>query len=355
MNSHIPPSKDVAAPPRLTRFDAFPEALLEAPTGALWQHLPGPSLFFIPGRSEPPLFVSVLLHGNEDTGWRAIQTVLKRHHKSALPRAMLLFVGNIEAARANVRTLPDQEDYNRVWPGTARPDTPTAALMREVVDIARRSAPFASIDIHNNTGLNPHYGCVNRLDAAWLHLATLYSRTVVYFTQPHGVQSAAFAELCPAVTLECGKPGSGIEHAAAYVEACLHLAEFPAHPIRAQDIDLFHTIATVKVPDDVSFSFGGTEGDIEFPPDLDHLNFRELPAGAEFARLHGQRAPCLQAHADDGSDIGHTVFACSNGRIRLTRPLMPAMLTLDANIIRQDCLCYLMERLPLPPTSKAPA
>jgi hypothetical protein len=27
---------------------------------------------------------------------------------------------------------------------------------------------------------------------------------------------------------------------------------------------------------------------------------------------------------------------------------MPAMLTLDERIIRQDCLCYLMERYPLP-------
>ena len=25
--------------------------------------------------------------------------------------------------------------------------------------------------------------------------------------------------------------------------------------------------------------------------------------------------------------------------------MMPAMLTLDENIIRQDCLCYLMERM----------
>ena len=54
---------------------------------------------------------------------------------------------------------------------------------------------FASIDIHNNTGLNPHYGCVNRLDPPFLHLATLFSRIVVYFKRPLGVQSAAFASV----------------------------------------------------------------------------------------------------------------------------------------------------------------
>jgi hypothetical protein len=28
--------------------------------------------------------------------------------------------------------------------------------------------------------------------------------------------------------------------------------------------------------------------------------------------------------------------------------VMPAMLTRDERVIRQDCLCYLMERLPYP-------
>jgi hypothetical protein len=32
----------------------------------------------------------------------------------------------------------------------------------------------------------------------------------------------------------------------------------------------------------------------------------------------------------------------------LTKCLMPAMLTRDERVIRQDCLCYLMERLPYP-------
>jgi hypothetical protein len=33
----------------------------------------------------------------------------------------------------------------------------------------------------------------------------LFSRTVVYFQQPFGVQSAALATICPAVAVECGR------------------------------------------------------------------------------------------------------------------------------------------------------
>jgi hypothetical protein len=33
-----------------------------------------------------------------------------------------------------------------------------------------------------------------------------------------------------------------------------------------------------------------------------------------------------------------------DGKIRLRVPVMPSMLTLDERVVRQDCLCYLMER-----------
>ena len=35
-----------------------------------------------------------------------------------------------------------------------------------------------------------------------------------------------------------------------------------------------------------------------------------------------------------------------NGKVYLNRTLMPAMITLDKTIVRQDCLCYLLEDYP---------
>lgn len=340
----------------LTIHDRLPAGLLELDASRLHEMLSGPSLIHLPGRRSAPLFVSILLHGNEDTGWLAAREILRKYAHVPLPRALSLFIGNLAAARQGLRRLDEQPDYNRIWPdgetsihADARPEY---ALARSVVEAMRARGVFASIDIHNNTGLNPHYACINRLEPPWLHLATLFSRTVVYFTRPRGVQSAAFAEFCPAVTLECGKPGTGVAHAADYLDACLHLADFPSHPVHAQDIDLFHTIATVKVPDDIDFDFAPRANEIavglEFPADLDHLNFQELPAGTRLGRIYGRRELCLHAYDEAGIDIGREVFECHDAHIRLRRPLMPAMLTLDKQVIRQDCLCYLMERLPLP-------
>jgi len=334
----------------LKQYDSLPQSLLDLPAGRLHELLPGPSLIHLPGRRPEPLFVSVLLHGNEDTGWLAAQSVLKKFQSAELPRAMSLFIGNVEAARAGLRRLDHQPDYNRVWPGGEATQNAEGEVMRQVVYEMRRRGAFASIDIHNNTGLNPHYACVNRLDPHFLHLATLFSRIVVYFIRPQGVQSAAFAELCPSVTVECGKPGTpgSVEHAAAYIEACLHLSEFPAHPVAQHDIDLFHTVATVKVPEEVSFDFGVAAADISFVPELDHYNFRELSRGELLGHLAAGSQARLSVQDEQGEDVGARLFDYREGEITLRQVLMPAMLTRDERVIRQDCLCYLMERISLP-------
>lgn len=334
----------------LTQYETLPPGLLDLPASRLGEVLPGPALIHLPGRRQPPLFVSILLHGNEDTGWLAAQAVLKKYADSELPRALSLFIGNVDAARAGLRRLDGQPDYNRVWPGSEDAPTAESAMMQQVVDTMRTRGAFASLDIHNNTGLNPHYACVNSLEQHFLHLALLFSRIVVYFIRPLGVQSAAFAEWCPSVTVECGKPGNpeSVAHAAEFIEACLHLSEFPEHPVAPHDVDLFHTIATVKVPECASFGFNAAAADINFLPELDHFNFRELERGISLGQVGPGSAVRLQVVNEDGEDIGDRLFDYQQGEISLKQPLMPAMLTRDERVIRQDCLCYLMERLKTP-------
>ncbi len=328
----------------LTELDSLPEGLLACPASRLHEKLQGPTLIHLAGRQPRPLFVSVLLHGNEDTGWEAMRELLRRFQGRTLPRAMSLFIANVAAAREGVRHLDSQPDYNRVWKGYASPEH---EMMQQVLRAMAERKVFASIDIHNNTGLNPHYACINRLEHNFLHLATLFSRTVVYFIKPDSVQSMAFAGLCPAVTVECGKPGQphGTEHAMAFVEAALHLDHFPEHPVHESDYHLFHTMATVKVPGALTFGFDASESDLLFPPDLDQLNFRELPAGTRLAHVR-EDGMMLEARDERGQDVAQRYFHVDGNELRTRVPVMPSMLTLNEEVIRQDCLCYLMERMP---------
>jgi len=334
----------------LRHYEDLPAGLLEAEPTQLADVLGGPSLIHLPGRREQPLFVSVLLHGNETTGFLALQDLLLGYQDKELPRALSIFIGNVEAARDNLRRLAGQPDYNRVWPGSEYPDSPEKRMMEEVVDIMRTRQPFASVDVHNNTGINPHYACINRIDHRFMHLASLFSRTLVYFIRPAGVQSMAFASLCPALTVECGKVGqsAGEVHAQEFLDACLHLSQIPDHPVAAHDVDLFHTVATVRVPRAYSFGFGEQPVDICFIDDLDHLNFRELPAGTTLAQLDGVDELPLEVSDERGREVADRFFQVEGDMLRTTKAVMPSMFTLDERVIRQDCLGYLMERYPLP-------
>ena len=336
-----------AAAPQLSIMDEIPDGLLTCPADQIAQILPAPTLFRLKGRHGPPLFVSVLLHGNEHTGFDAIQRVLGHYAGRGLPRDMLLFIGNIAAAEQNLRTLPDQNDYNRVWPGTLIPEAREVPVMREVTRIAAEHKPFASIDIHNNTGFNPHYACLNRLDEPYLHLARLFSRTVVFYTQPVGVQSMAFSDICPAVTVECGKSGSetSIEHAAEFVSASLSLSHMPDHPVPPEDLDLMRTFAVVKVPETAQFSFDGSEADFRFREDLDHLNFSECEPGTTFGTLGMATDHRLDITPGWDGDLLESYFDYAGGEIRLSTDAVPAMLTLDPKAVRLDCLGYLMHRI----------
>lgn len=331
-------------------IDRIPDGLATVAQADLGTLFSGPTLMHLEGRKPERLFVTVLQHGNEDVGLRAVQNLLIRYRDRELPRSLSVFFANIEAARANQRRLPHQPDYNRVWPGGETETCLESEMMREVVDTMSRRPLFASVDLHNNIGLNPHYACINRTDNRFLQLATLFSRTVVYFTQPRGVQSMAFAALCPAVTLECGQAGNehGVNHATEFLDACLHLEHIPDHPVHDRDIDLFHTTAVVKVPAQVRLGIGNEDGDIVLIHDLEFFNFRELQPGTVFGTVKTARGDSLLVIDDQGQNRIDDYFEIEDGQLRLRRTVMPSMLTVNKTAIRQDCLCYFMERFPLP-------
>jgi succinylglutamate desuccinylase len=343
-------SVDLESKIMLRELDHIPPGLLELKAGELEAALGGPTLIHLPGRRQPGLFVSALMHGNEPVGWDAVRELLRRYQpgggEQPLPRALSVFIGNVSAAARGERHLQGQPDYNRIWPGCEAGDSPENRMMQRVVDTMAARGVFASVDLHNNTGLNPHYACVNVIDDRFLHLATMFGRMVVYFIRPCGVQSKAMAQLCPSVTLECGKVGQshGVEHAREYLEAVLHLSEHPVHPVAEHDIDLLHTVATVKVKEGVGFGFGDANADICFLADLDHLNFRELPRGTILGTLAPGVGLGLEIYDEQGREVSEQYFLADENELRLRNAVIPSMLTRDHEVIRQDCLCYLMER-----------
>lgn len=333
---------------KLTEFDHLPPGLLERPASALHHVLDGPALIHLQGKNPQPLFVTVLQHGNEVTGWEAVRRLLKSHYEfDQLPRSISILIGNTRAAKHRLRRLDDQLDYNRCWPGGKYEDSDIGKLFHQVTDRVRAQPPIAAIDIHNNTGLNPHYAAINRIRPEFLRLASYFSSKVVYFRMPVGAQSLSLSKYCPSTTLECGQAGEihGTDHSIGFLETCMHLDSIPTTPLEAEDVHLFHMVATVRVHDEALFGFGNVPTEIAFRDNLDVLNFQELPGGISLGDINGGPAQPLIATDIDGADVTSQYFRFDRGQIETIREIMPSMLTLDRRVIQQDCLCYLMDRL----------
>ena len=335
----------------LNQIDIYPKELLSVSANDLYRIFPGPTLMHLEGKHKEPLFISILQHGNEITGLKVIQNLLKKYKSSGLPRSISIFFGNTQAARYGKRVLKNKPDYNRVWPGTTEPYSEEMTVMQTIVDEMKNRKVFASIDIHNNTGMNPYYACINKLDNHFLQLASIFGHTVVYFLIPKGVQSSAFSLLCPAVTVECGRPDlvGNVDQAFNYVDTILHLDRIKHDPIQPQNINLFHTVARVTIPHNATISFIDKDKDkdtgILLKKDLDRMNFTEIPIGTCLGMRSPESHVNLMAIDENEQDVSDKYFYIEDTKIKTRKIIMPAMLTLNEEVIKQDCLCYLMERI----------
>jgi len=327
----------------LNEMNHIPDAFLDARAEDLHDILKTPTLFHLEGSNPQPLFICTLLHGDETTGFYAIQRLLKKYKDKPLPRAISLFIGNIAAAKENQRRLDTQDDYNRIWPGSHHSDSSEKDMMQIVTNIMEKKKPFASIDIHNNTGKNPHYGCINILNPHGLVLASEFSDIAVYFTDPKGVQSSAFSDFCPSIVLECGQASdkSGEDHALSYLEKILQMDNLSSHD--SDNLTLYHTIARVLIPKTVSI--GDSNSDVCLNTRLEDKNFHQIKPGTEFASINPTKEKLIIVSSESHEDITEEYMDVVDGKLLFKKPITLSMFTSSERAIRQDCVCYFMEEL----------
>jgi hypothetical protein len=331
---------------KLQVLDELPSGFLDVDPEQLETILSGPTLIRLQGRTDPPIFVSTLLHGNEPTGFRALQELLASYRRQGhyLPRSLWIFIGNVRAAKYHERRLENQPDYNRIWNGG---DLPENRLAGQVLEAATARGLFASIDVHNR---NPHYACMNRLDGATIRLAQMFSRTLVYFLKPPEVLSIAFKKYCPSITVEGGQPHdlTGVRHVADFLDQCLNLDSIPTNVVR-QDLDLYHSVARVQVPKNSRIGFHLNCGRVDFCfiKNLDRLNFTEVPEGTVLGWRNNPEMH-LSAQDEKGQEVEGAYFEYRGNEILFKRAVVPSLFSTDEHIVHQDCLGYLMERYELP-------
>ena len=323
----------------------LPAGLLDCDATELHDHLGGPTLIQLAGEAEPALFVSVLLHGNETSGWDGVRRYLER--TPVLPRSLTLFIGNTEAARAGMRALPTQPDFNRIWRDA---EGPGAALAAAVESAIADQQFLGAIDLHNNTGHNPYYSVVTDLEPHNLGLAYLFSDKAVYVEEPDTVLTRIFTGRCPAVALEVGPVGDPrcADRVYDYVARCMDLSEVPV--AAPGQFNLFRTRVRVHIQDEVGFRFEGEEGAEEPAPlvltgGVEAVNFHVLDRGTVFGASQLAVDRVFRVLDVEHRDVTGDYFEHDGEAILLKEDVVPAMYTTDPYVVRQDCLCYFMERM----------
>lgn len=295
-----------------------------------------PTLIHINKGMGAPIFLSCLVHGNENAGLYAVQKIIKKYKNT---RNIILFIGNPLAAAENRRHLDSQPDLNRIWDKALFAKYPMA---QQLYDYIKNEKPFACIDIHNTTGKNPHFSCINYEEDHFYKFASLFGGPVLYFKKPSTVLANIIGEFCPSATIECGLPDTeaGVAKAYKYIDTILEnsssfldLVEKPPY--------IYKTVAKIKPI--ANFDIGLGESTLSLNSDLEDFNFKTMPAGSLFGEQASDK-PSIEVIKNDLSNSYEEYFKVKGSSLILKKDIIPAMITLRKKIIEQDCLCYIIEK-----------
>lgn len=323
----------------LQLFDTVPEAFFTTDPRELGRVFSGPTLLRIEGQStnRRTVFVSTLLHGNETTGIRVLQKILR----GARPDGPLwILIGNISAASAGVRSLAGQDDFNRVWRGEGLAAHPWAA---ELLAQVRQFPPLLALDIHNTTGRSIPYSAVSYLNAEHLFLASQFSKTVVHYQEPATTLSSALGAEIPNAVLEAGLSDTPEAEDAVeqYLRRVLTWTSLGTTSLADPQVRLLESHARIFVTGD--FGFGGDEHELNLPLDLDLRNFLACPPGQDWGRF--RKPGLLRVVNTKGHDVTQDYFSFEHGVIRNVVDFVPSLLTQQIEAVRKDCLGYVMRAL----------
>jgi len=326
-------------------MDHLPDGFFSAHPTELHTIFDGPTLIHLDFKKSETIFISVMLHGNEHSGFYAIQKYLKNleYKKEKPKRNISILIGNVEAAAENLRFLDNQKDLNRIWSdGDSVEELWAQRIYKEMSD----KNLFAVVDLHNNTGKNPHYCAVTNLETDTLRLASMFDGNILYFTDPKEVFSNYFSSLCPSLTVEAGQSGDkiGISKIVLLIEKVLGLSSYNELGVLEelmQGKKVYESFGKIKLPEGASISFSDEVADFNFPSDIEKFNFNSVYVGETFGRANNIEQHLL-VYDKNNELVDESYFKYVGTKIVSIEEFYPAMITTDSKIIKQDCLCYIL-------------
>lgn len=290
----------------------------------------------------PWCVVSVLVHGNEPSGFFACHQLLKTGFRPAWNTAWV--ISSVRAARTapafTHRHLPGEYDLNRRF-GVHPVDDPVTALAFDITDYIRERQPRWVLDIHNTSGRGPAFGvAVANSNAIARLLSPFTDRLIVTHLVVGSLMEQNFN--CPVVTIECGGATDPAAHACAS-EGLRQLLASPALPAIPSQLTLYQHPVRVQLRPGLSLAYADsacTEAVLTLRSDIERLNRVVARAGTCFGWLKAPLAEALSAVNDQRQDVIERLFEVNEGVLQNRVPMQVFMATPRADIALSDCLFY---------------
>jgi hypothetical protein len=313
---------------------------------AFLRWLGGPALIRLrgarPGRVRA---LSVLLHGNETSGARALHAWLRAGRQPLTD--VLCLVGGVRAALQDPplthRFVPGERDLNRCF-GAPRDDAP-GRLAQAFLRALHAARPDCLIDIHNTSTPGPAFAVAPHEDPAHEALAALFCRNLVITDLALGALMDLSGDPCPTVTIECGASADPAADAIAREGLQRYLLEervpgaLPEHP----GLELFHHPVRLELEPGTRIAWGDAPvpgADLTVARGLERLNFSTTTPALALGWLGPRGLAPLRVRDGSGRDLRERWFRNDAGCLRATLPLRLFMITASAEMALGDCLLY---------------
>ncbi len=289
--------------------------------------------------------VSVLIHGNEPSGFFAAYEFLRQ---KTIPQTNLaIVISSVRAARHEPlfthRAIPGEFDLNRRF-GIVECRDRVTELAHHIVEYVRALCPELVVDLHNTSGQAPPFAVSISDHSSVRKMASLFCCTMVVTQLIVGsLMEQNFN--CPIVTIECGGAGSDSSHALA-LEGLRRFAVLDSiNELNDETVEVYMHPVRVKALPGLSLSYGGTvdpDADITLSQTIEQLNYGITPAGKPLGWLSRPLEQSLTAINDYGEDLIETLFENRQGRLIARQNLKLFMATGRGDIALSDCLFYVV-------------
>ena len=115
---------------------------------------------------------------------------------------------------------------------------------------------------------------------------------------------------------------------------------------KIQKLFLYSTYATLSISPDTTVCFHPQpflkDRHLCFIDQLDEFNFKQLKVGTVLGKINDSKQMLLIDK--NGRNIFNQFFSIIENNLTVKSPLIPCMLTKDAQIAKSDCLGYIMKK-----------